>query len=124
MEVLVAIAVLTAVALGILWVAARGAITVAIAQVREGKLELTHGDLSPRVLSDLKDIVRKPKVAHGTVRVLRKRDHATVEAQGDFTDAQIQQLRNVVGTVPMAKLTISSVQSGGASKRAKREGKT
>ena len=105
MEVLVAIAVLTAVALGVLWYAAKGAITIAIAEVREGKLELTHGDIAPRVLADLKDVVKRPKVAHGTVRVLRQKDHASVEARGDFTDAQLQQLRNVVGTVPIAKLT-------------------
>ncbi len=105
MEVLLAIAGITAVALGILWFAARGAITVAIAEVREGKLELTHGDLSPRVLSDLKDVVKRPKVGQGTVRVLRRKDRASVEARGDFSDAQLQQLRNVVGTVPIAKLT-------------------
>jgi hypothetical protein len=106
MEVLVAIAVLTAVALGLLWLAARGAITVAIAEVRDGKLELTHGDLSPRVLGDLRDVVRKPKVAHGTLRVLKHRDHASVELKGDFTDAQRQQMRNVVGSVPLAKLSL------------------
>ena len=100
-----AIAVATAVALGILWFAARGAITVAICEVREGRLELTHGDLSPRLVADLKDVVKRPKVGQGTVRVVRHKDHATVEARGDFSDAQLQQLRNVVGTVPLAKLT-------------------
>ncbi len=105
MEVLVAIAVATVIAIGLLWFAARGAITVAICEVKEGKLELTHGDLSPRVLSDLKDVVKRPKVGQGTVRVLRHREHASVEARGDFSEAQLQQLRNVVGTVPLAKLT-------------------
>jgi hypothetical protein len=105
MEVLVAIAGLTAVALGILWFAARGAITLAIVEVRDGKLELTHGDLAPRVVADLRDVVRKPRVAQGTIRVVRHRDRASVQARGDFTDAQVQQLRNVVGTVPLAKLT-------------------
>ena len=105
MEVLVAIAVATVVALGLLWFAARGAITVAICEVKDGKLELTHGDLSPRVLSDLKDVVKRPKVGQGTVRILRHRDRASIEARGDFSDAQLQQLRNVVGTVPLAKLT-------------------
>jgi Protein of unknown function (DUF3634) len=104
MEVLVAIAVATVVAIGLLWFAARGAITVAICEVKDGKLELTHGDLSPRVLSDLKDVVKRPK-SQGTVRVLRHREHASVEVRGDFSEAQLQQLRNVVGTVPLAKLT-------------------
>jgi hypothetical protein len=104
-EVLIAIAVCTAVALGILWFAARGAITVAICEVKDGKLELTHGDLAPGVLSDLKDVVRRPKVGFGYVRVLRKKDRAKVDVNGDFTEAQLQQVRNVIGTVPLAKLT-------------------
>ena len=104
MEVLVAIAVATVIAIGLLWFAARGAITVAICEVKDGRLELTHGDLSPRVLSDLKDVVKRP-TAQGTVRVLRHREHASVEVRGDFSEAQLQQLRNVVGTVPLAKLT-------------------
>ena len=104
MEVLVAIAVCTAIALGILWYAAKGAITIAIAEVRDGKLELTHGAIAPRVLADMKDVVRRGKVAHGTVRVVKSRGAARVEASGDFGEAEIQQLRNVVGSVPLAKL--------------------
>jgi hypothetical protein len=98
MEVLVAIAVLTVVALCILWFAARGAITIAIAEVKEGKLELTHGALSPRIVADMRDVVKRPKVGQGTVRVVRRKNRAIVEARGDFTEAQLQQLRNVVGT--------------------------
>ena len=105
MEVLIAIAVATVIAIGLLWLAARGAITVAICEVKEGKLELTHGDLSPRVLSDLKDVVKRPKVGQGTVRILRHKDHASIDARGDFNESQLQQLRNVVGTVPLAKLS-------------------
>ena len=104
MEVMGAIAAMTAIALALLWYAARGAITVCIAEIREGKLELTHGAISPRVLADMKDIVRRPRVGRGTVRVVRARTHATVQAKGDFSEAQVQQLRNVVGSVPLAKL--------------------
>jgi hypothetical protein len=105
MEVLIAIVACTAMALGILWFAARSAITIAVCEVKDGKLELTHGDLAPGVLGDLRDVVKRPKVAFGHVRVLRKKDCANVDASGDFTDAQLQQLRNVIGNVPLAKLT-------------------
>src|SRR4051794_3610431 len=104
MEVLVAIAVATAIALGVLWVAARGAITLFVADVRDGKLEVTEGGLAPRILADLKDVVRRPRVARGNIRVVRAREHATVQVSGDFSAAQLQQLRNVVGSVPLAKL--------------------
>ena len=104
MEVLGAIAVVTAIALALLWYAARGAITVCIAEVHDGKLELTHGAISPRVLADMKDVVRRPRVGRGTVRVVKHREHASVEAKGEFSEAQVQQLRNVVGSMPLAKL--------------------
>ena len=104
MEGLVAIALVTAIALGVLWYAARGAITLCIAEVRDGTLEITHGAIAPRVLADMRDVVRRPRVSGGTIRVLRARNHARVEASGDFSVAQLQQLRNVVGSVALAKL--------------------
>jgi hypothetical protein len=93
------------VAAALLWLSARGAITVCVAEVRGGKLELTRGGLSPRILADLADVVRKPRVEHATLRIVRDRGHAALEAKGDLTPAQLQQLRNVVGSVPLAKLT-------------------
>ena len=104
MDVLVAIALVTAIALGLLWYAARGAITLCVAEVRDGKLEVTHGAIAPRILADMKDVVGRPRVSGGTIRVVRARDHARVDASGDFSTAQLQQLRNVVGSVPLAKL--------------------
>ena len=103
--VLLAMAASTLLALALLWLAARGAITLCVAEVRGGKLEVTHGGLSPRILADLGDVVRRPKVERASLRILRSRDHAQLEATGDLTPAQIQQLRNVIGSVPLAKLT-------------------
>jgi hypothetical protein len=103
-EVLVAMAVATLAALALLWFAARGAITLCIAEVRDGKLEVTHGGLAPRILADLGDVLSRPRVERATLRIVRARGHAKVEASGDLTAAQLQQLRNVVGSVPLAKL--------------------
>ena len=100
---------MTAIALVVLWFAARGAITVCIAKVVDGKLELTHGAIAPRVLADLKDVVRRGNVGHGTLRIVKSRGHASVEATGDFSEGHLQQLRNVVGSVPLAKLLNTNV---------------
>ena len=104
MEVLVAMAAATLAALVLLWFAARGAITLCIAEVRDGKLTVTHGGLAPRILADLGDVLGRPRVERATLRVVRSRGRAKVEARGDLTAAQLQQLRNVVGSVPVAKL--------------------
>ena len=110
MEVLVAMAAATLGALLLLWFAARGAITLCVAEVREGKLEVTHGGLAPRILADLGDVVRRPRVERATLRILRSRGHAEVQASGDLTEAQRQQLRNVIGSVPLAKLSNARAQ--------------
>lgn len=102
MEIIVALGVL--VALALLWFSSRSAITICILEVREGKVEVSRGSMSPRIVSDIQDVMRRPRVQRATVRVLRHREHANVEVTGDLTQAQQQQLRNVVGSVPLAKL--------------------
>jgi hypothetical protein len=104
MEALIAIAAVTLVGLLALWISARSAITVCLCDVKNGKLEVVRGALAPRVLDDLRDVVRKPRVKYATIRVVRAKDRARVEAKGDLTKDQLQQLRNVIGTVPLAQI--------------------
>jgi hypothetical protein len=103
MELVVVLVVLAAIAL--LWFSSRSAITLCVLEVRGGKVEVAKGAMSPRIVSDIEDVMRRPRVVRATVRVLRNRDHAKVELTGDVSQAQQQQLRNVVGSVPLAKLT-------------------
>jgi hypothetical protein len=102
--VLVACAIGVAIGLLLVWVNARSAITIAVAEIQDGRLEVTRGALSPRVLGDLRDIVSRPRVKSATVRILRAKDRARVEVTGDISDQQVQRLRNVVGNVPVAQL--------------------
>jgi hypothetical protein len=104
MEVVVAFAVATFLGLVVLWFAARGAITVCVLEISKGKVEVVQGGLSPRVLSDVRDIVARPKVRAATLRIVRSKDRATLHAKGDVSDEQLQQLRNVIGNVPLTKL--------------------
>jgi hypothetical protein len=104
LDVVVAMAAATLVAIALLWFAARSAITVCVAEVRDGKIEVTHGGVAPRILADLRDVVVRPRVERATLRILRARGRAELDAKGDLTEAQLQQLRNVIGSVPLAKL--------------------
>lgn len=108
MEVIAAIVLGTAVTLFVLWASARAAITVLVARVRNGKLEVVRGGIAPRVLEDVRDVVKRPRVKSATIRIVRSRGRAQLEARGDFTGAQLQQLRNVIGTVSLAQLTNST----------------
>jgi hypothetical protein len=104
MAVLVACAIGVAALLLLVWRASRNAITIAVAEVREGKLEVTRGGLSPRVVGDLRDVVSRPKVKSATLRIVRQKDRARIEVHGDVAEPQMQRLRNVVGNVPVTQL--------------------
>jgi hypothetical protein len=104
MPVLVAGAIGVAILLLLVWANARAAITIAVAEIRDGKVEITRGALSPRVLGDIRDVAARPRIGSATVRILRAKDRARVEVHGKVSEAQVQRLRNVVGNVPVAQL--------------------
>lgn len=101
---MVAAAIGVALLMLLVWASSKSAITIAVAEVRNGKLEITRGAISPRVLGDLRDVVARPRVASATLRILRVRDRARIEVRGKVSPQQVQQLRNVVGNVPVAQL--------------------
>jgi hypothetical protein len=102
--VLVACAIGVAALLLLVWRASRNAITIAVAEVNDGKLQVTRGGLSPRVVGDLRDVVSRPKIKSATLRIVRQKDRARIEIHGDVSEQQVQRLRNVVGNVPVAQL--------------------
>jgi hypothetical protein len=102
--VLVACALGVAIGLLLVWANARAAITVAVAEVRDGKLEITRGGLSPRVLGDLRDVAARPRIKSATLRIIRAKDRARIEVRGEVSEQQVQRFRNVVGIVPLAQL--------------------
>jgi hypothetical protein len=101
---LVACAIGVAIGLLLVWASARAAITIATLEIRDGKVEVTRGGISPRVLGDLRDIAARPRVKSASVRILRAKDRARVEVSGDISEQQVQRVRNVVGNVPVAQL--------------------
>jgi hypothetical protein len=104
MPILVASALGLAVLLVLVWVNARAAITIAVAEIREGKVEVTRGGLTPRVLGDLRDIASRPRIHSARLRIVRAKDRARVEIHGQVSEQQTQRIRNVIGTVPVAQL--------------------
>ena len=92
------------VALAGLWFAARRAVTICVVEVRGGKVQVTHGGIAPRLLADLADVAAKPPIGRATLRIVRASGLARVELRGEVSAPQAQQIRNVVGSVPLAKL--------------------
>jgi hypothetical protein len=104
MAVMVAAAIGVAILLLLVWSSARSAITIAVAEIRDGKVEITRGGIAPRVLGDLRDIASRPRITSATVRIIRAKDRARVEVSGNVSEQQVQRLRNVIGNVPVAQL--------------------
>jgi hypothetical protein len=95
-----------AVAIGLvaLYASARAAITVCVLEVVAGQVFVRRGGLAPRIRADIEDVVARPKIERATLRIMRDRGCALLEVKGAVSAAQQQQLRNVVGSVPLAKL--------------------
>jgi hypothetical protein len=93
-----------ALALVALWVSTRAAITICVLDVTSGHVVVRSGGIAPRILADLRDVASRPKIALATLRIVRARGRAALEVSGAVSPAQLQQLRNVVGSVPLAKL--------------------
>jgi hypothetical protein len=96
-----------AIALIALWLSARAAVTVCLLDITRGDVVVRRGGLAPRILADIGDVAARPKIARATLRIVRERGRAILEVNGAVPPAQLQQLRNVVGSVPLAKLVNS-----------------
>jgi hypothetical protein len=85
-------------------IAARRAITICVVDVHDGRARVTRGGIAPRILADVRDVVAAPPVTRATIRIVRSHGSAALLAKGDLTDGQRQRIRNVIGSVPLAKL--------------------
>ena len=91
-------------ALAALYVAASRAITVAELAIEDGALRVVRGGIAPPILSDLRDVAKRPPVRRATIRIVRASGLAEVRITGDVSPEQAQRIRNVVGSVPLARL--------------------
>lgn len=78
--------------------------------VRAGVVTRARGHVPARMLADVGDVVRRPRVAHALVRVVLEGGAPRVLVRGAMTAAQVQQLRNVVGGYPLAKLRSTPIR--------------
>ena len=92
-------------ALLLLWFSARNAITVAVLSVHRGKVRVTRGGIAPRILADVADVVSRPPVEECTLRIQRRSGRAELHISGNVGEAQQQQLRNVIGSLPLSRLS-------------------
>jgi len=95
---------IAAAALALLYLSARRAVTIAELAVERGAVRVVHGGIAPPVLADLRDVAKRPPIADLRVRIMRSSGRAEVQLIGDVSAEQAQRIRNVVGSVPLARL--------------------
>jgi hypothetical protein len=101
---------LGALALAALYRAARRAITIAELAIEHGAVRVVRGGVAPPVLADLRDVARSPPIGDLHVRIVRSSGRASVEFRGRVSEQQAQRIRNVVGSVPLARLMNAAVR--------------
>ena len=75
-----------------------------VVEVRKGKVRFTRGRIPQRLLDDIADVVRRPRVVSGRIRVVKEGGRPRVQAEGQFDPDHLQRLRNVVGTYDLAQI--------------------
>jgi hypothetical protein len=93
-----------AAALAALYVASRRAVTIVELEIERGAVTVVRGGIAPPVLADLRDVAKRPPIDGVRVRIVRASGRAEVQLLGKCSDEQAQRIRNVVGSVPLARL--------------------
>ena len=74
-----------------------------VIEVDAGRVRLRRGRLPHALFGDLQDVVKRARIASARISVVRDGDGPRVLAPS-LDAGQLQQLRNVVGTYPLAKI--------------------
>lgn len=87
------------------WVAVSRSNELFVIEVQAGVPRAVRGRLPQRLLDDLADVVERPRLASARFKVVvEDRRARLVVLRGDIPAGQLQQLRNVVGTYPVAAI--------------------
>ena len=87
-----------------LWLAIRRAVTIAELAVEDGAIRLVRGGIPSAVLTDLRDVLSDPPVRVARLRIVRAVKYAEVRISGEVSASQVQRIRNIIGSVPLARL--------------------
>jgi hypothetical protein len=100
---------------GFLWAARRANELFAIRVVRGTALHI-RGRVPPALFSAIAEVVARPPIERATLRAVLRGRVPTLEVGGNVPDYQIQQLRNVLGQFPAARIRSGRVASRAAAR--------
>ena len=103
MRILVALIVLVAALLPLALAIARSNELFCL-ELRDGRLTLKRGRIPPRLLDDFRDVLTGSRARRAVIRAVTWDRLPRLEVRGELTEDELQRLRNVLGTYPLAKL--------------------
>jgi hypothetical protein len=74
-----------------------------VLRVQDGRCRFVRGRMPQRLLDDLSQVLARTR-SSGQLRAVQERGSAVWVAKGEFAPSTLQQLRNVLGTYPLAKI--------------------
>ncbi len=110
MELLITV-VLLLVLLIPLAVSIRRATDLFILEADDGQVRFVRGRIPQSLLDEISDVLVRSK-STGRLRVFVERREARIDARGDFTPGTLQQLRNVIGNVPLQRIRAGGRRAG------------
>lgn len=116
MEALILL-VLAFLAIGIFVLMTRNATLLFVIKVENGKVSHIRGRLPKRLLGDLADVLCVRPVRAASLRVTVRDGLATLSSGGDLNEQELQRLRNILGTWPVAKIRSAPYVSGKVASR-------
>jgi len=98
---------------GFLWAARRANELFAI-RVQRGTAHHIRGRVPPALFSAIAEVVARPPIEQATLRAVLRSRMPALEVVGNVPDYQIQQLRNVLGQFPTARIRAGRAARGNA----------
>jgi hypothetical protein len=95
--------VLLAAAVIIVYLAARDRELFCLS-VRDGRVLIVRGRIPAGLLSDIRDVIKRPTVARATIRGVKQEEGARLAVSGTIDEGRAQRLRNIFHLYPISQL--------------------
>ena len=89
----------------------RNAAVLFTASIRKGRIVALRGRAPKGLVRDFNDVLRVRPVAEATLKVVSRGGAPALISRGALTEEELQRLRNILGTWPIAKIRAAPYRS-------------
>lgn len=89
----------------------RNAAVIFTASVRKGRIVALRGRAPKGLVRDFNDVLRARPVPEARIKVVARGGAPALVGSGSLTEGELQRLRNILGTWPIAKIRAAPYRS-------------